>query len=161
MARQESDREDLLREATALVERAELDVAGYDEHVVIGFRRDGSGSIYLGPEPVYQFNSQLHFRRGYVSGRLIKAERGKLVSLDRQRRAGGVTLVRHDLDEVETAACLATLKEHLAKLRAALDADHVTTIGQVPPDTDVLERIAAWLARLSESIVVAEAPNVG
>ena len=161
MARQQSDREDLLREAIALVERAVLDIVGYDKHVVIGFRRDGSGSIYLGHELVYQFNSQLHFRRGYVSGRLIKAERGRLASLDRQRREGSITLVRHDLDEPQTAACLATLKEHVRKLRAALATDHVITIGQVPPDANVLKRIAAWLARLCEAVVVAEAPNVG
>ena len=42
MARRESDREDLLREATALVERAELTIEGFDEPIVVGFRRDGS-----------------------------------------------------------------------------------------------------------------------
>ena len=48
MARHEEDREDLLAEATALVERAELVVEGAAESVVIGFRRDGCASIYCG-----------------------------------------------------------------------------------------------------------------
>ena len=45
MARQESNREDLLREATALVERVELHVPAFEEPIVVGFRRDGCASF--------------------------------------------------------------------------------------------------------------------
>ena len=51
MAKEERDREDIFREATALVERVELSgIVGQAEPVVIGFRRNGCGSIYFGVE---------------------------------------------------------------------------------------------------------------
>src|SRR5437588_282047 len=87
MARETTDREDLLREATALVERAELAVADWPEPVVIGFRRDGAASIYFGGDPVYQFNARGELRRAFVADRLFKAEHGILAALDRQRSA--------------------------------------------------------------------------
>src|SRR5262245_38318908 len=72
MARQESDREDLLREATALVERAELKVAGEPEPVTVGFRRDGSLSVFFGSVAVYQFNTAGELRRAFADGLLYK-----------------------------------------------------------------------------------------
>jgi hypothetical protein len=48
MARQESAREDLMREAVALVRRIELHVNGEPAPVVIGCRRDGAVSILRG-----------------------------------------------------------------------------------------------------------------
>ena len=47
MSEQEPAREDLIRTATALTERVELQVEWFDELLVIGFRRS-SGSIYVG-----------------------------------------------------------------------------------------------------------------
>ncbi len=68
MARDESSREDLLREATALVERIELVphatdplIAAsdlFDKHIVAGFRRDGALSVFFGEDPVYHFNAE-------------------------------------------------------------------------------------------------------
>ncbi len=45
MARQPEVREDFLTEATALVERVELRVAGCREAIVAGFRRNGSATV--------------------------------------------------------------------------------------------------------------------
>ena len=73
MARNQSDREDLLREATALVERAELRISGWSEPVVVGFRRGGGASLFFGGKEVYQFNAGGELRRAFVAGRLIKA----------------------------------------------------------------------------------------
>ncbi len=160
MPRIEADREDILQEATALVERAELAVPGYDEHVVIGFRRDGAASIYIGADPVYQFNSQGELRRLYLNGRLIKADHGRLAQLDRQRRAGEVQFVRHDLTDAETAACLSNLQQHLTQLRLSLQRDQFTLIGQVPPDSPILTRTRHWLDSLPQSISIARVPNV-
>src|SRR3954447_20411722 len=101
MSRHESDREDLLREATALVERIELTVGGFDLPVVCGFRRDGAASFYFGADPVYQFNAVGQLRRAFVAGRLIKAERGRLVALSRERTENEVALVRHELSAAE------------------------------------------------------------
>jgi hypothetical protein len=159
MARHEADREDILREATALVERAELAVPGYDDHVVIGFRRDGSASIYIGADPVYQFNSHSELRRLYLNGRLIKADHGRLVGLDRQRGEGEVQLLRHEFTGVETASCLANLQQHLSQLRRTFQRDEITLIGQAPLDSPVITRIRLWLDSLPAAICIARAPN--
>ena len=79
------DREDLLAEATALVERIELDVDEMDESIVIGFRPSGAGSIYFGPDAAYHFTSHNRLRRAYANGLLYKAEKRRLISLDRRR----------------------------------------------------------------------------
>src|SRR5204863_2544475 len=78
MAREESSREDLLREATALVERIELIPNGStsDGRIVAGFRRNGALSVFFGEDPVYQFNAAGELRRAYTDGKLLKADRG-------------------------------------------------------------------------------------
>ena len=68
MSRQQQDREDLLQEATALVQRIGLRLAGEDEELVIGFRRDGGASFYWGGSLAYQFNSRGHLRRATSMG---------------------------------------------------------------------------------------------
>src|SRR5881396_2480403 len=103
MARIEQDREVLLAEATALVQRAELEIPGPTEHVIIGFHSNGCGSVYFGPDEVYHFNTAGELRRAYRDGALYKAERGRLIRLTRQRASAEVQLMRHDLDETETA----------------------------------------------------------
>src|SRR5262245_38526664 len=113
MSRRESDREDLLREATALVERAELNVPGYNDPIVAGFRKDGSASFYFGADLVCQFNAAGELRRAYVASLLYKAERGRLVALRRQRSDTEVALVRCTLDDAESAALVETLQHHL------------------------------------------------
>src|SRR5687768_8047260 len=110
MSRTESDREDLLREATALVERAELQVAGLGEPIVVGFRRDGAASFFFGADPVYQFNAAGELRRAYVGGLLYKAEQGELVALRRERTPAETALVRHDLSAAESTDLLAALE---------------------------------------------------
>jgi len=160
MARHESDREDLLREATALVERAELKVAGFEEPIVVGFRRDGSASFYFGSDPVYQFNAALQLRRAYIGGLLYKAERGRLVSLRRERGKAAVHLVRVDLSDDEAAAMLARLQDELLRLHSAMAARRFEVTGQVPANADVVGQIGEWLAALPDKVSVAYAPNI-
>ncbi len=82
MARDEQDREDLLREATALVERVELAPTDNEagEHIVIGFRAGGAASVYFGGDTAYHFNSDGELRRAYADGLLYKADIGRLTS---------------------------------------------------------------------------------
>ncbi|MEX2174089.1 MAG: hypothetical protein WD872_06985 [Pirellulaceae bacterium] len=161
MSRHESPREDLLREATALVERAELVVAGYDEPITAGFRKDGSASFFFGVDPVYQFNAAGELRRAYVGGRLVKAEQGRLVALRRERSATEVALVREELSAPQTEQLLAAMSEHLLRLRTALGQDAFECRGQVPAEADVPSRIGDWLAALPPRVAVAGRPNVG
>jgi hypothetical protein len=160
MARTESEREDLLREATALVERAELQVAEWEEPVVAGFRRDGSASFYFGGEPVYQFNTARELRRGYGRGLLYKAERGRLIAMRRERTAEELALVRSELSPEETARLLAEMQERLTTLRAALAAHKYRLIGQVPPEGDMPARLLAWLSQLPAQPRIAASQNV-
>ena len=160
MARNESDREDLLREATALVQRAEVEIAGIEDHVIIGFRRDGAGSIYVGNDTAYQFNSKGQLRRGFDHGRLIKAEKGKLVSLNRRRNEGQVQLVRHDLNEHETEKYMTQVHGLVSILRQAINQNRFTLIGKVPADADLVSLICGWLESLGPRIPIAGSPRV-
>ena len=102
MAHYESDREDLLRQATALVERAEILLPGLTEPLVVGFRRDGSVSFFFGADPVYQFNAAGELRRAYLDGLLYKADRGRLVQMRARAVATEVVLVSVELADRET-----------------------------------------------------------
>ena len=53
MARQESNREDLMQEATGLFRRVEWTVPFAHDPVVAGFKKNGAFSVYFGAEPVY------------------------------------------------------------------------------------------------------------
>ena len=161
VARREQDREDILREATALVERIEVEMPGYAEPLVIGFRRDGSASFFVGADPVYQFNSQHQLRRAYVGGKLIKAERGQLVSLDRHRTATQVQLLRTELDAASVVTLLTEAAAHLRAIDSHLRAGQFKVCGQVPESVDLVARVRDWLARLATPIAVAARPHAG
>jgi hypothetical protein len=160
MARRETDREDLLREATALVERAELRPLDMAEPVVVGFRRDGSASFYFGADPVYQFNTSLELRRAFIGGLLYKAERGRLVALRRERRAAAVELVRRELGEDEARKIVGELSARLAEVMRAIETGNFELVGQVPAHTPVLRRIAWWLAAFPSPVAIARSPSV-
>jgi hypothetical protein len=162
MALQESDREDLLREATALVERIEFGASdnAAAEPVVAGFRSDGALSIFFGQDPVFQFNAAGKLRRAYAGGLLLKAERGKLVSLRRVRQSNQVQLVSHHLSEDEQLVFVADMHYRLREFLTRLNTGRLTPTGQVPADSDVLGRVKNWLAE-HELIAIAQSPRVG
>ena len=159
MSRRESDREDLLHEATALIERAEIRIPDEFDSIVIGFRRDGSASFFFGADPVYQFNSAGEFRRGYIGGLLYKAEKGRLICLHRQRSETEVVLLRHELRSDKADALLATTRSRLAQLHDALASGSFILIGEVAPHSNVVQRVLQWIAILPQEIHVANAPN--
>ena len=163
MSRQESEREDLLREATALVERVELRLPDQPESIVAGFRRDGSASFFFGQSPVYQFNSRRELRRAYVDGLLYKTDNGRLIEMRRERTAVAVELRSRPLSEDETALFLRAALSRLGDLRDALAAGQATVVGQVPSDSDevdVTSKVAAWLNQLTEGIAIAKTSRV-
>jgi hypothetical protein len=160
MARQEHDREDLLAEATALVERIELRLPEFTGSVVIGFRRDGCASVYFDGDPAWHFNTRGELRRAFVAGRLYKAEQGRLVALTRMRTNREVQLLRHELNDPEQHDLLRRLAQDLDQLRQRLEAGNCSIVGQAPAGRDVLPRIVEWLKRLPASLVVASRPHV-
>ena len=160
MANQPQDREDLLREATALVERAEFSVAGSNEPAVVGFRRDGSASIFLGVDPVFQFNRRDELRRAYRQGYLFKAECGRLVRLQRNPTATAIEMVRHMLSDDEQTAFLDDLVHRMTELRLEIGASNWTLIGKIPETVDVMTRIQTWLDQLALPPAIAAAPRL-
>jgi hypothetical protein len=161
MARDTHDREDLLAEATALVERVELALPDRSQHVTAGFRRDGGLAVFFGADPVYQFNPRGEFRRAFVSGRLYKAEQGRLVVLDRRREAEQVVLLRHELTDAEQADFMAAMRLRLSALAGELAAGQYSVIGQVPGTADVAGRVRAWLAAIPDEPHVANSARAG
>jgi hypothetical protein len=150
MAREEQDREDLLRDATALVERIELAPASGvadAEPVVVGFRRNGALSIFFGADPVYQFNAAGELRRAFRGGLLYKAERGRLVSLERARTPDEVQLLRRELSDEQQGAFLSQMQRCLADLARQLNGAALRVVGQLPPQVDVLARAQSWLSQ--------------
>ena len=159
MARQQTDREDLLTEATALVERIEIRAEGFSEPIVMGFRRDGSWSVFFGASPVYQFNSQKELRRAYADDLLYKAEQGHVVSFRRERGEQQSALVRHELTGQETAEFLARASSDLHQLHAALSDARYEEIGRVPIDADVVGRSQQFLADIGYVLKIARSPQ--
>jgi hypothetical protein len=160
MARQEHDREDLLREATAMVQRVELEVPAWPEPVFAGFRREGAASVLFGPEVGYQFNAAGELRRAFVHGVLYKAQRRRLASLTRHRQADQVVLLRHDLTDDETEQFLSAMSARLQSLVAALQRGDYRLVGQVPAEGDVVGRVRTWLAALPAPPAIARSPHV-
>jgi hypothetical protein len=165
MARNESDREDLLREATALVERIELALPitsrGYHDlalstcesvatSIVIGFRACGAMSIFFGADPVYQLNAAGELRRAYCDGLLFKATRRRLVSLQRVRQPNEVQMVRRDLTDAEQVAFIAKMQARMNAVSDALARGSYQVVGQVPAEGDALSRVREWLATHNE-----------
>jgi len=140
MAREESDREDLMREATALVRRAELDFPERDdqETVIVGFRRDGRLAVYFGPDPVYQFDEFHRLRRAYAGGFLYRTQGETLARLTRKRTETETQLIRRDLDADELAGFRQTAKSRLSPLEKAIAGKTVRVVSQVPAEGDLL-----------------------
>jgi len=159
MAREEVEREDLLRDATALVERVEIQTTGDSGALVIGFRENGCLSFYFGEESAYHFNSAGHLRRAYADRLLYKADRDRLVALEKKRTAGEVHMLRHDLDQVASEEFLAQLRSRLVDVRDALEQGDFERVAQVPSDASVVERVKNWLSQLPPTITVAHSPH--
>ncbi len=147
MARNESDREDLIREAQGLPDRAEWLVPGEPEPVVTGVKRNGSLCLYLGADPVYQFDPEGRLRRAYVDGYLYRTQGHTLARIHRERSAIETTLVRHDLDDSELSAFLQTMTTRLQTLSDVLAADRATLLRSVEQDSaEGLPDFAALIA---------------
>ena len=113
MARHESDREDMIREATALRNRIEWQLPSESEPVFAGVRSEGSLSVYFGPDPVYQFSPAGGLRRAYSGGFLYRTQGTTLARLRRARSTEQTILLRADLDEDVLAQFLCKMDERL------------------------------------------------
>lgn len=154
MARHESDREDLIGEATALKRRAEVVVPQESAPVVFGFRSGGELSLYFGTDPVYHFDSQRRLRRAFVRGNLLRTQGQTLATLTRVRLPTATELRRHDLTPAELQTLRESIVARLRTLREALDSQTAQILRQVPADASGL------LAELAEALAAILAANV-
>lgn len=134
MARTESDREDLIREATALTERAEFRRGGGGPLITAGFRRDGSLAIYFDQDPVYQFDTGGRLRRAFVDGFLYRSQHSGLARLQRERTPDATHLLRHDLTPEECGDFRRALRARLRQLATDLQTGSVSTVRAVVDD---------------------------
>ena len=161
MAREVHEREDLLRDARALVPRVllRLELADRSCEVFAGFRGE-SLSVYFGDDPVFHFNDRGELRRAFVDNRLIKAERRRLVALERKRSEAETALEGGPLNAKDVAALLEEIRRRLTALGQAVEAQAVEIVGQFPDDGDAVARLRVWLAS-NNNPVIAASPRVG
>lgn len=141
MARNEADREDLMREAVALTERVELLVPGFDELITIGFRSNNAMSIFVGQDPVYQFDPSGRLRRAFVDGFLFRSQHSGLARLERARTESEVQLLRYDLLPEECSAFQQAMRGTLSRILSQLQERTVRVQRCVPDRMDLLQKL--------------------
>ena len=151
MARHEADREDLMREATALVRRVEFRVPGVEEPVVAGWRATGWLSVYFGSDPVYHFDAEGRLRRAFVAGELYRSQGMTLARLRRGRTTDATLLERSDLSAGELAAFVGDAARRLTRLRDSLGRGEAVVTRQVPDEGSLTEALRGAVERILES----------
>jgi hypothetical protein len=131
MARQEADKEDLIRDAVALRNRIEWQVPNEPEPVVTGLRSDKSLSVFFGQDPVYHFNPDGQLRRAYVDGFLYRTQGETLAKMHRERTEAETVLVRVDLDEESLREFLSSMRARIKQLRNALQKETASCLRSV------------------------------
>ena len=162
MARDAHDREDLLRDARGLSPRVELKIALAGENVELfaGFRGE-SLSLYFGQDLVFHFNDRGQLRRAYVADQLLKADRGRLIAMRRERTEAETSLVSRPLTDDEERTLLVDLERRLGELAEAVAAGSYGVVGEVRADGSAMTRLQAWLAVRRGPIELAASPHVG
>lgn len=121
MARRPEDREDLFREAVALVRRAEWDSGG--EITLLGERANGWLSLYVGQDFALTFSADDELRRVFEHGVLYRAAAGRNLERLLPLRDDAATQIKVELlDESAKAALVAHWREKIAATAAALVA---------------------------------------
>lgn len=145
MARNEADREDLMREAVALIERVELNVPGFEELITIGFRSNGAMSIFVGQDPVYQFDPSGRLRRAFVDDFLFRSQHSGLARLERVRTESEVQLQRYDLSPQECDEFRVKMRATLQQIALPVQQRTVHVSRSVPPSADLLTKVEIGL----------------
>jgi hypothetical protein len=145
MARLETDREDLLAEATAYGRRAEC---RWGETVVFaGLKETGAAAVYFDGDPVYHLDADARLRRAFVAGDLYRTQGTTLARLQRHRTAARTELLRHDLDPAKLAAFLAASRARFEAFLAAIEAGTIVRLAAIPAGDDPWPDVAAVLRR--------------
>ncbi|HIE97861.1 MAG TPA: hypothetical protein EYG03_02915 [Planctomycetes bacterium] len=152
MARTETDKEDLMVEATALVARAEFRRELNAEHkttwriATVGFRKDGSFSVYFEQDPFYQFDVDGLLRRSFKDGLLFRTQSTTLAQLRRDRTDDRTTLARNDLSTDALEDFRRRMRIHLEELQNGFEAGTLAMLRSVSEDNDMQNRTPNFLA---------------
>ncbi|MFK7820517.1 MAG: hypothetical protein AB8G99_17485 [Planctomycetaceae bacterium] len=143
--RHESDREDIMREATAMRRRASWTVEGLPGPIVAGFRSNDFFSIFFDQNPVYQFNSTGQLRRAYRDGLLYRTQGTTLARLNRVRTPDRTELQRTDLTPEELNEFLSEMRRWLNDFQSALENKDAKLQEQIPKASDIVPSVLAAL----------------
>lgn len=135
MARNESEREDLIHEATALLPRAEFQLPTIAEPLTVGFR-GSAPSFFFGQNQVYHFDSKGKLRRAYVDGFLFRSQHSGLARLERQRTESQTTLLRTDLEPEQQRLFRQQMLDSLQIVHNHLTTGPPHPLRSVPADAD-------------------------
>lgn len=151
MPRIESDKEDLIRDATALVHRGEFVFISPQntlqnwQVVTIGFRTSGSASFYFDQDPFYQFDADGRLRRSYCGGFLYRSQSSTLARMHRIRTPQATTLERHDLSPAELSEFHKNMLFQMTTLLTHLQSGALVCQRMVCPDKNLLERVLSFV----------------
>lgn len=140
MAQQESEKEDLMREATAMVARAEIRCDSMPELITMGFFSDDRFSIYFAQDRFYQFDADAKLRRAYCDGFLFRSQSWTLARLHRTRDGGKTVLQRTDLTPAALNDFRTTMNGYLQAVGRDLESDHYRLLREISEDSSVTAR---------------------
>jgi hypothetical protein len=161
MAKDAHDREDLLRDASAMDVRVELRIAGVDHSVYCGFRTCGVFSLYWNQDNVVQFNAHGELRRAFWRNRMLASYERQLHWLNRDLNSARMRLSREPLTDDELAALEEFVSQSMVQLRDSFSTNSYEVVGKFPEDLDVCKKVAAWLEGHPDSVRYALHPGVG
>ncbi len=170
MAKDAHDREDLLRDATALPERIELVVLTdkevgntlepFEQPVFCGFREGDAFSFYWGQDTVFQFNVAGELRRAYWQERMVATYQRQLHWLSPDSSSGRLRLARTAFSEQESERFLAMAAQYVAAVEEALAKETATVVGCFPVDADVAGKVLRCLQEIDVTDLAVH-PGVG
>ena len=157
MAKQTEDREDLMRDATAYVQRIEFQWND-KQTIFVGFRQGGEPSFYFGQAFVLQFNAKGELRRAFWRDRLLASYQHQVHWL--QKGDGRVRLQRTPLNDAEALEFLASAEQHLAELRGNLAEERLSVLAELADGQDLGAEISGWLQQHASPLKLALHPGI-
>ena len=166
MAKFKADREDLVREGTAMPIRGRLWIE--QNEIVIGFRRDDACSLYWNQDPVFQFDANQQLRRVFYQSTRYKSRDRRLVRLtqlpaDEAERASRLRLIEEIISAEKQTEILQRLTDALQQIQQAFSEttpkpspDILHSVGLPVPDFRT--RVLQWINRLPDPIRIADQP---
>ncbi|WP_052031483.1 hypothetical protein [Novipirellula maiorica] len=158
MAKQERDREDLLRDGRQMAIRGETTING--TVVTIGFRGAGQLSLYCGADPVFQFNADQQLRRVFFKEIRYAADAGRLIRLHRVSRGGKVQFDSEPLSENDHAALLDSLGQWIRDLRLIVTNKRAEWRVADQQDVAFFSQLTRWIDALPQPIEIADSPGL-